>query len=285
MTKVILGDELMDRNKASVDIEDRGYQFGDGVYEVVRIYDGRLFTFQEHIDRFFRSAEKIKLQVPFTKEKMKELVLSLVEEEAVVDGTVYMQLTRGAAKRGHMFPAPESCQAVFSAYTNQVDRPEDFLQKGFKAITAEDIRWLRCDIKSLNLLPNVLAKQEAVEAGCQEAILYRGETVTEGSSSNIYLVRDGEILTHPADNLILNGITRNVVQKICSGNGIPFHEQAFRLQDIGNADELFLTSTTSEVMPIVEVDGEPVGDGTPGKVTRRLQHFFKEKISVPNSTH
>lgn len=179
-----------------------------------------------------------------------------------------------------MFPKPDNqTKAVFTAYTNDVARPEKLFENGVEAITVEDIRWLRCDIKSLNLLPNVLAKQEATEAGCFEAILHRNGTVTEGSSSNAYIVKDGQVITHPADNLILNGITRQVLAKLCEENGIPFMEKTFELTDLFEADEVFITSTTSEVMPIVKIDGKNVGDGNPGNITRKLQSLFEAKIN------
>lgn len=206
MKKVLVDGQLIDREEASVDIEDRGYQFGDGIYEVIRVYNGQIFTADEHLNRLYSSAEKIQLHIPFQKEELMNLINLLVSENEVEDGSVYMQVTRGAARRNHVFPG-EEIQPVLTAYTNEVPRPDLALEDGVHAITAEDIRWLRCDIKSLNLLPNLLAKQEALEKGCQEAILHRDGVVTEGSSSNVFIVKDGVIQTHPATNLILNGIT------------------------------------------------------------------------------
>ncbi|RST76451.1 D-amino-acid transaminase [Siminovitchia acidinfaciens] len=280
MGKIIFGDQILDRSVVHIDLEDRGYQFGDGVYEVIRVYGGKLFTAKEHIERLFQSAKKIKMDISMTPERIEDLVAELVKENGVGFGSVYMQVTRGTAPRTHMFPKPDSqTTAVLTAYTNEVPRPERQLESGVDAITAEDIRWLRCDIKSLNLLPNVLAKQEATEAGCFEAILHRSGIVTEGSSSNAYLVRNGEVITHPADNFILNGITRQVLAKLCQENGIPFVEKAFGVVDLLQADEVFITSTTSEVMPIVKVDDKPIGAGKPGGVTRKLQTLFEAKIN------
>ncbi len=280
MGKIILGDQILGRPDVHIDLEDRGYQFGDGVYEVIRVYGGKLFTMKEHIARLFASAKKIKLDISMAPEQIQKLVEDLVKENEVDFGSVYMQVTRGAAPRTHMFPKPASnTKAVFTAYTNEVPKPASQLENGVEAITAEDIRWLRCDIKSLNLLPNVLAKQEAADAGCFEAILHRSGIVTEGSSSNAYIVKNGEVITHPADHLILNGITRQVLVKLCKENGIPFVEKEFELKDLQNADEVFITSTTSEVMPVIKVDGKTVGDGTPGKITRKLQELFEAKIN------
>jgi len=279
MVKVILNDEIIDRSEAAIDIEDRGYQFGDGVYEVIRVYDGVLFTGDEHLERFYSSAEKIKITVPFQKEDLLDLMNQLIRVNNVHDGSIYMQLTRGASPRNHVFPSVDT-KPVLTAYTKEVARPVESLENGVAAMVAEDIRWLRCDIKSLNLLPNLLAKQAATEQGCYEAILHRNGLVTEGSASNAYIVVDGKIKTHPATNLILNGITRQVVARLCKENNIPFSEEAFTLDELRNADEIFVTSTTSEVMPVVKLDEREVGNGKPGEVTRKLQTLFVEEFEA-----
>ncbi|HWL12218.1 MAG TPA: D-amino-acid transaminase, partial [Ureibacillus sp.] len=170
----IVNDELVTINK-----EDRGYQFGDGVYEVIKVYDGEMFTAKEHIDRFYLCAEKIKLTVPYTKDKLHQLLHQLVEANEINTGNLYFQLTRGSSPRNHLFPAGD-VQPVLTGNVKEAPRSIENGQKGVKATFAEDIRWLRCDIKSLNLLGAVLAKQEAYEKGCYEAILHRGETITEG---------------------------------------------------------------------------------------------------------
>ncbi|MBS4175969.1 D-amino-acid transaminase [Lederbergia citrea] len=282
MEKVIVNDQIMNRSDASVDIEDRGYQFGDGVYEVIRVYGGQLFTGDEHLNRLYSSAEKINIAVPFQKGKLQSMLNKLIKENDIIDGSVYMQVTRGASPRNHVFPG-EDVKPVLTAYTKVVARPEASLESGVEAIVADDIRWLRCDIKSLNLLPNLLAKQAAKEQGCYEAILHRSGTVTEGSASNAYIVSNGKVKTHPATNLILNGITRQVVMELCNYNNIPFSEEAFQLDELLEAEEIFVTSTTSEVMPIIRIDGKVVGDGKPGPLTRKLQSLFYEKIGVAHT--
>lgn len=276
MEKLVLNGTLVDRGEASVDIEDRGYQFGDGIYEVVRVYGGRLFTSEMHLKRLYSSAEKLSLHIPYTMEQLTAQLEALVAANQLHTGIVYLQFTRGVAKRKHHFP--ETSETTFVAYTSEVERPLEKMRKGVKAVLAEDIRWLRCDIKSLNLLGNVLAKQKAAENGAYEAIQHRGETVTEGSSSNVFIVKDGVLLTHPATNLILNGITRQVVFGICGKEGIPFREEPFTVEDLCTADEVLITSTTSEVMPVVDIDGKPVAGGTPGTVTLKLQHAFDREI-------
>ncbi|MEK3887637.1 D-amino-acid transaminase [Bacillus sp. FSL K6-3431] len=281
MEKILLNDQIIDKENAKIDIEDRGYQFGDGVYEVIRIYGGKLFTVNEHLDRFFSSAEKIKIVIPFEKSGLLDLLEQLMKGNGVNNGSVYMQITRGVAMRNHIFPGTD-VKPVLTAYTKVVERPESALQDGVGAIVADDIRWLRCDIKSLNLLPNLLAKQHATEQGCYESILHRDGTVTEGSASNAYIVKNGTVKTHPATNLILNGITRQVIASLCKDNNIPFLEEAFSVDELFAADEVFVSSTTSEVMPVIRIDGEVVGNGQPGMLTRKLQALLCEKIGVFN---
>src|SRR5690606_14690462 len=219
------------------------------------------------------------ITVPFQKEDLLDLMNQLIRVNNVHDGSIYMQLTRGASPRNHVFPSVDT-KPVLTAYTKEVARPVESLENGVAAMVAEDIRWLRCDIKSLNLLPNLLAKQAATEQGCYEAILHRNGLVTEGSASNAYIVVDGKIKTHPATNLILNGITRQVVARLCKENNIPFSEEAFTLDELRNADEIFVTSTTSEVMPVVKLDEREVGNGKPGEVTRKLQTLFVEEFEA-----
>jgi D-alanine transaminase len=276
---VILNGQILERDKAKVDIEDRGYQFGDGIYEVVRVYNGTFFTADEHLTRLFESAAKIGMTLGYTLEELKNLLASLVQRNNIKDGTIYLQFSRGVAARQHHYPAKDVVPA-FTAYTKEVERPKDKLENGVHAKLVEDMRWLRCDIKSLNLLGNIMAKQEAAESGCFEAILHRGDTVTEGSSSNMFIVKGGTIKTHPATNLILNGITRRVILDICKEQNIPFKEEEFTVEELLAADEIFLASTTSEVMPIVKVVGKEFESPEPGEVTKKLQARFEEKIAL-----
>lgn len=276
MDYVIVGGEIVERAHASVDIEDRGYQFGDGVYEVIRVYNGKMFTAKEHLHRLQESAKKISIQIPYSTSKLEEKLNSLIEKNTLKNGIVYMQFTRGASPRNHAFPS--NVAPTFVAYTRNADRPVGSMEEGVKTIFLEDIRWLRCDIKSLNLLGNLLAKQKAVEAGCFEAIQHRGEIVTEGSSSNVAIVKNGTVITHPANNLILNGITRQKVKQVCEQNQIPFEEKEFTLEELLRADEVFLTGTTVEVTPIIEVEEKKISSGIPGAVTRKLQQLIKDEI-------
>lgn len=277
MEWILFNGELINREAANVDIEDRGYQFGDGVYEVIRVYNGKLFTVKEHLQRLVESAEKIGMKLPYTVDEMTVHLEALIEKNELHLGTIYMQFSRGVAPRGHAFPSKD-VSYTYVAYTREVPRPVENMQAGVKTIVVEDIRWLLCHIKSLNLLGNLLAKQKAVESGCFEAIQHRNGMVTEGSLSNISIVKDGKIITHPANHLILNGITRQKMLEICRKNDLPYAEEEYTLDDLYNADEVFLTGTTVEVMPIVEIEGKSVGNGLAGPVTKKLQQLFEKEI-------
>jgi len=278
MTWVLWNDRLVKDEEIQLSKEDRGYQFGDGIYEVIRIYEGNMFTAKEHIDRLYESADKIKMVIPFTKDVFHKMMYDLIEANEVSTGQVYVQITRGTSSRQHHFPTTP-VEPVITAYTKEVPRPVTQLANGVSAKTVEDIRWLRCDIKSLNLLGNVMAKQEAHEAGCYEALLHRGDTITEGSSSNMYGIKGGVLYTHPATNLILNGITRRVILQCCEEIGLPVVEQPMSLASVLANDEFFMSSTTSEITPIVMIDGQQVGTGLPGTWTKKLQTAFEAKIN------
>ncbi|WP_341321089.1 D-amino-acid transaminase [Solibacillus sp. FSL H8-0523] len=277
MSYSLFNDQIVKDEEVVIDKEDRGYQFGDGVYEVVKVYNGELFTATEHIDRFYASAEKIRIAIPYTKDKLHQLVHQLVEANNIDTGHVYFQITRGTCPRNHVFPG-DDVKPVLTGNAKENPRPVANFENGVKATFVEDIRWLRCDIKSLNLLGAVLAKQEAHEKGCYEAILHRGETITEGSSSNIYGVKDGVLYTHPADNLILNGITRQVILTCAAEIGMSVKEEPMTKAALLEMDEVIVSSTTSEVTPIIDVDGTAIGNGTPGEWTRKLQAQFETKI-------
>ncbi|MFB5088052.1 D-amino-acid transaminase [Psychrobacillus sp. PGGUH221] len=277
MTKILWNDQIVNEEEVKIGYEDRGYQFGDGIYEVIKIYNGDVFTAKEHIDRLYASADKIQLVIPYTKDVLHKMLYDLIETNEVQNGHIYLQVTRGTSARQHNFPTP-AVDSVLTAYTKETSRPHAQLENGVKACFVEDIRWLRCDIKSLNLLGNVLAKQEAVSKDCYEAIQHRGEVITEGSSSNIYGIKDGVLYTHPVSNLILNGITRKVILDCCEEVGLPVVEEAFTKAQALEMDEIIMSSTNAEVMPIVSVDEKPIGNGTRGEWTQKLQQAFEKKI-------
>ncbi|HWJ80419.1 MAG TPA: D-amino-acid transaminase [Niallia sp.] len=274
---VLMNGEYIPREEAKVDIEDRGYQFGDGIYEVIRVYNSKMFTAKEHLERLLSSSAKINIFISYSLEELTALLDQLIQKNNLDTGYIYMQFTRGTSSRNHAFPKGQ-ITPTFIAYTKDFARPVEQMSNGVQAITVEDIRWSRCDIKSLNLLGNVLAKQKAVEADCYESIQYRDLDVTEGSSSNIWIVNDGKIQTHEANQYILNGITRQKVIEVVKENNMELIEKAFSIEELIDADEVFLTSTTSEVTPITAINNVPVKEGKVGEVTKKLQVLFQEAI-------
>lgn len=275
--------KFVHRDSLKYPFEERGLQFGDGVYEVIRIYKGQYYLLDEHIDRLYRSTEAIKIELSLKKEEFKARLVELLERNKMeVDGKVYLQVTRGSATRDHIFPV--DIPANVYAYVEKVPRPLEKLTNGVGTITQRDVRWEYCYIKSLNLLPNVLAKQEAKENKCHEAILHKNGLVTECSSSNAYLVKDGKVYTHPSTKNILHGCVRMRVEKFAKDLNIPFIEEAFTLDDIEDADELFLSSSTSEVLPIVTVDSRMVANGKPGPITKKLQEAYEEDAQISKAT-
>jgi D-alanine transaminase len=262
--------------------EERGLQFGDGVYEVIRIYKGNYFLLEEHIDRLYRSAEAIRLHVPYDKKQLLEKLEQLLKMNDVKeDSMAYLQVTRGSFPRVHAFPKKD-CSNLY-AYIREMPRRMNEIENGIFTILTKDVRWEYCYIKSLNLLPNVLAKQEAVDRGAFEAIFYRDGIITEGSSSNIFFVKDGKIYTHPATERILNGVIRMKVKEFCQALNIPFIEEAFSVDDIQEADEMFLTSSTSGVIPIIQVEEHVISQGTPGEMTRKLQEVYEKAAGLQNN--
>lgn len=273
---ILFGDQLIHKDECAVSPDDRGYYFGDGVYEVFRVYNGKMFEAEGHYQRLAHSTKEVRIELPYSLEELDAKLHELIAINNLQEGILYMQVTRGAAPRVHAIPA--GIKPSLMAYTSELPRPFQSMKDGIRAITQEDIRWLRCDIKSLNLLPNVLAKQNALDQGVQEVIMHRNGTVTECSASNLMMVKDGTIFTHPANNLILHGITRAFVLRLANELQIPIVEQAFTTEQLLHADEAFITGTTSEVTPIIEVDGHPIGRGIPGEVARRLQDEFNKHI-------
>ncbi len=273
---MLFNDRFVEKEDLHISFEDRGYVFGDGVYEMFRIYNGKLFARDAHLQRLERSAGEIRLDLPRSLAEIGEQLEKLTALSQISEGTLYMQITRGAAPRAHAFP--ENSHPVMLAYCNEVRRPLKTMKAGISAVTLPDLRWHRCHIKSLNLLGNVLAKQDALDAGANEAILHRDGTVTECSASNLMIVKNGELWTHPANHLILHGVTRAVVLKLARNLGIAVHEQAFTVQDCLAADEVFITGTTVEITPVVSVDGSAIAVGRAGAVTSKLQQAFEQEI-------
>lgn len=273
-----LNGQFLPRASASIPVEDRGFIFGDGVYEVWRVVRGRLFETDRHLARLASGLRELRIPEPdiARADVLLDVAGRLLSDNKLADGeaTLYLEITRGVAPRTHAFPPAGTTPTVF-AMVNKFVPPHDLRARGATAITTPDVRWLRCDIKTIQLLPNVFAKQAAAERGAMDAFLIRDGIVTEGSHANVLGVFDGVIRTHPLNNLILPGITRAVVLELAHSLGIPVKEEAFRESDIEHADELFLAGTTADVMPIVRVNDRPVGSGTPGEITLRLYRAFR----------
>jgi D-alanine transaminase len=278
MAIVYLNGEYLPLEKATVPVEDRGFLLGDGIYEVVRYYGGRPFQLDAHMKRLEHSAEGARLPLPPAVANLSAIIDRLLDENNLQDTNLYIQCTRGAASpRTHAFPAaPQPLLLVMPQPLYAL--PPDARTHGVKAITVPDLRWGRCDIKSIMLLPNVMAKTQAREAGAFEAILVREGVVTEGSSTNIFAVLDGALRTHPSGTGILGGITRQLVLRLASDLKLNVRESAFTREEMYAAEEVFLTSTTAEVLPITRVDEHTIGESEPGPVTLRLYEAFRQAV-------
>lgn len=261
--------------QAAVHIEDRGYQFSDGVYEVIAVINGRLVDEERHFVRLHRSLGELRIGPPIGDAALKVVMREVVRRNGVDTGIVYLQITRGVAPRDHAFP--KSAKPVL-VVTSRRGRPANpaLGRDGIAVITIPDIRWQRCDIKSVSLLPNVLGKQQAREAGAYEAWqVDRDGFVTEGTSTNAWIVtRDGEVVTRACDHAILSGITRLAVLDIIAREGLKLVERPFSVAEAKAAREAFLTSTTADLLPVVEIDGETVANGTPGSFATRLREEY-----------
>ena len=277
---VYLGGTIVPRDRAAVSIDDRGFLLGDAVYEVIRAVRGRFVEPERHLRRLERSLREISLPAP--RLDLLRIAAELIRRNGLDDreAMVYAQVSRGVAVRQHAFPPGGTDPTVLVTATAFAPRTE-LLAKGAAAITLPDLRWSRCDIKAVDLLPNVLAAQRAAEADAFEAILLRDGKVTEATRSNVLAVVDGVVRTHPTGPLILPGITREVVLELACAAGIPVREDAVGLDELLAAEEVLLTGTTADVMPVVAIDGRAVGGGRPGPVGRRLGTMLAGRIGVP----
>lgn len=272
---IYLNGQRVDYENAKVSVEDRGFQFGDGIYEVVRVYEGRFFYLNRHLERLKNGAREIYLDLDFGIDTLEKTCRQAVKESGFDNASVYIQVTRGTAPRKHIFPEKSSCNWVVIV-REEKGIPDEAYKNGVMAITIPDERWSRCNIKTIQLLANCIAKQKAKKANVYEAIFYRGDIITEASSSNVFAVKYNVIFTHPANNFILNGVTRRVIFDIASENDLEICEERFRLKDLMEADEVFITGTTTQVLPIVKIDGKLIGDGVPGKITCSIIEEFNK---------
>lgn len=272
-TVVYLNGERVDYENALISVEDRGFQFGDGIYEVVRVYDGRFFYLDRHLARMKKGADEIYLDMDFGLDNLEKVCRQAIKQNGFKDASVYIQVTRGAYPRQHAFPPKSSC--TWTVIVREAEaQPQEFYENGVTGITVPDERWNRCNIKTVQLLANSIAKEKAKKAGAYEAIFHRGDCVTEASSSNVFIVKNKKLLTHPANNFILHGITRGVILEIATDNNIDYSEEVFSLQDLFEAEEVFVSGTMTEVMPLVKIDGKIIGDGVPGEITRSIMKSY-----------
>ncbi|MCE2454571.1 MAG: D-amino acid aminotransferase [Gemmatimonadetes bacterium] len=274
-----LNGEFLPRSEARISPEDRGFLLSDGVYEVAPFYDGSPFALREHLDRLASGIEW--MRIPYDVSRLAGVPGELVRRNGIADAPtalVYLQVTRGAAPRTHFFP-PEPVEPTVFGYAKAWDRPEaDRWEQGFSAVTVPDLRWGRVDIKTVSLLPNVLAFQRALDLGADDALLVRDGIAIEGAHQNFWGVFDGTAVTHPLTANILPGVTRRLVLELASEAGVPCSERPIAVEEIELADELFFTGTTGEIRPCTEVDGKMVGDGMTGEVTRKLSRLFRAHV-------
>lgn len=272
---VYLNGEFMPLESARVPVLDRGFIFGDGVYEVIPVYSRNPFRLGEHLTRLEASLAGIRLANPHSAAEWTRLVTEVIARNAGDDQSIYLQITRGAAKRDHVFPK-DAKPTVFMMASPLSTPSREQVDNGIAAISAGDFRWHRCDIKSVALLGNCLLRQIAQEAGCTEAILFREGFLTEASASNVFVVKRGIVLAPPKSHLVLPGITYDVVLEILAANGIPHAVREITEQEAKAAEELWVTSSTKEVLAVTTLDGRPVGTGTPGPVFRKVHGLYQE---------
>jgi len=272
---VFLNGKFLPIEQAMVPVLDRGFIFGDGVYELVPVYSRVPFRLDEHLTRLERSLGEAKIRNPYSRAQWRSHIYQLIDAQAFDDQGVYFQVTRGVAKRDHAFPKSLE-PTVFMMSNPLTNPPQAQVEKGGSAVSAQDNRWLRCDIKSISLIGNCLLRQMSAEAGAAETILFRDGKLTEASASNVFIVKRGVIHSPPKSNLILPGITYDVVSELARANDLPIEFRDVGEAEVRAADEIWVTSSSKEVLAIVELDGKRVGDGRPGPVFGRMNQLYQE---------
>ncbi|HXM80985.1 MAG TPA: D-amino acid aminotransferase [Burkholderiales bacterium] len=272
---VFLNGRLLPIEEAKVSVLDRGFIFGDGVYELVPVYSRVPFRLEEHLVRLERSLSEVRIRNPYTRAQWREFIYGLIDAQPFDEQGVYFQVTRGIAKRDHAFPKNAE-PTVFMMSNPLVNPPKEQVEKGAPAVSAADNRWLRCDIKSISLIGNVLLRQLSSEADAAETILFRDGKLTEASASNVFIVRRGVIESPPKANLILPGITYDVIVELARANGMPLEFRQVSEAEVRGAGELWVSSSSKEVLAIVTLDGRKIGDGQPGPVFRRMYQLYQE---------
>jgi D-alanine transaminase len=284
---VFLNGAFLPLEEARVPVLDRGFIFGDGIYELIPVYSRAPFRMDEHLARLERSLAAVRIANPYSREQWRAILLELIARQPWEDQGVYLQVTRGVAKRDHAFPEGVA-PTVFAMANALVNPPRELVEQGAVAVSAVDNRWLRCDIKSVSLIGNVLLRQVSADAGAVETILFRDGLLTEASASNVFVAKNGRLLSPPKSNLILPGITYDVVVEIALEVGIPIEFRDVREAEVRGADEVWLTSSSKEILAVVQLDGKPVGEGRPGALFRKAYAGYQDfkrrvmrKESVP----
>jgi len=272
---VFLNGKFLPIEEARVPVLDRGFIFGDGVYELVPVYSRVPFRLEEHLTRLERSLAGTRIRNPYSRAEWREIIAQLVAKQPYEDQGVYFQVTRGVARRDHAFPQ-DATPTVFIMSNPLVNPPRELVERGAEAISAQDNRWHRCDIKSISLIGNVLLRQLSADAGAAETILFRDGVLTEAAACNVFVVRGGVIQGSPKSNLILPGITYDVVLELAQAAQIPVEIRDLSETETRAADEIWVTSSSKEVLAIVKLDGKAVGDGRPGPVFRRMHQLYQE---------
>lgn len=255
---------------------DRGFIFGDGIYELLPVYQGKPFRLSQHLSRLQHSMRAVRIDDPYSEHQWNAIVDTLIQRSNSKDLAIYIQVTRGVAPRDHVFP--EGVDATVFAMANPlVAVPEEQLQNGVALITVDDIRWQRCDIKVISLQANILAKQDASQASAAEAIMLRDGNALEGAASNLFIVRDGKVFTHPKDNLILPGITRDFILELLDELGLTYIEQPVPVEWLRTADEVWITSSAKEILAATKIDDQIIGDGAPGEIWKKVHALYQRR--------
>jgi D-alanine transaminase len=276
MSTAYLNGVFLPLDQAHVSVMDRGFLFGDGVYEVIPVYGGKLFRLAHHLRRLHNSLDAVRIGNPLAGKDWESMLAELVARNEGRDQTVYLQVTRGVApRRDHAFPV-DSRPTVFAMSTACLVSRDIDNEPGVTAITLSDIRWQHCDIKAITLLPNVLLRQQAIDANTAEAILIKDGYAIEGAASNIFIVRKGALKTPPNSAALLPGVTRDLILELAGANGIPFQQANITVEELAGADEIWLTSSTREISPVIRLDDRPVGSGIPGPVWNRMIRLYQD---------
>ena len=277
-----INNKFIQHSKAKISVEDRGFLFADSIYELISVFNNEIVDKEQHLKRLKSSLKKIKIKYKFNKEKLGKIISKLIKLNKIINGYVYIQITRGIAERKHEFP--KNYQPTIVIFTKHLNINQKIYDKGVKIVTMPDLRWLRRDIKTTSLLPNILSKQFAVEKNAFESWLIDNGNITEGSASNAWIIKNSNtIITHPSNNKILKGVTRDTVIKLLKDNGFKIKEKPFNLIEAKNAKEAFLTSSTLSVLPVIKIDNYNISNGKPGDVTKKIMNLYNNYISKNKS--